>query len=101
MRTREDVFQDFQEYTPDARIRVYDPGGSLGVEVGNHVRKLVSKLDPFQDLTFEKNTPISGPAEITHPYQDAPNHNTSFYQQIFLVRGYWAVDSNRMSKHYS
>jgi hypothetical protein len=30
--------------------------------VGTHVRKWISKLDPFQDLTFEKKTTFSGPA---------------------------------------
>jgi hypothetical protein len=36
------------------------PGGSLGVKVDTHVRKWVSKLDPFQDLTFEIKKTFSG-----------------------------------------
>jgi hypothetical protein len=43
------------------RQRILGPGGSLGVKVGTHVKKWVSKLDPFKDVTFEKKN-FSGPA---------------------------------------
>jgi hypothetical protein len=60
---------------------MHAPVGSLGVKVGTHVRKWVSKIDPFQDLTFEKKntlfrtckkyTPFSGLKYTdSYPFQD-------------------------------
>jgi hypothetical protein len=56
----------------------YLPGGSLGIKVGTHVRKWVSKLDPFQDLTFEREK---------NPFQDenAPNHT------LFWLKFVWGT----------